>query len=301
MNEINFEYYGGEQMVLINSNRMWDIRSNTLCSWISTEKTATGIIVKVEENSNINSRECLIIVDDGSKDGIPILVKQTGYTNFLVDISEYVAIPYTYYTENDVYKLPFRVYGGSTQSVQPNELSDKIEKIWDNSNLFNDYVLNITQDMNGRFIFKHSDYNEYAEYCEKNGIYFQSQLLVKKLTIVNVGKDMMDGYVVFEYKGREYTNMLPSLVSVTYNSVSVININHMSFFDGELNYIDECPIDITVKGDWVNVKYDEKTKKIYLKCKNRNYFSDRRCDIIIKNRLNNKQVFKTILEQKHNL
>jgi uncharacterized protein YjhX (UPF0386 family) len=75
----------------------------------------------------------------------------------------------------------------------------------------------------------------------------------------------------------------------------------MSVFDGELNYIDECPIDITVKGDWVNVKYDEKTKKIYLKCKNRNYFSDRRCDIIIKNRLNNKQVFKTILEQKHNL
>lgn len=301
MNEINFEYYGGEQTVLIDSNRMWNIRSNTLCSWISTEKTATGIIVRVEENPNINNRECLIIIDDGSKDGVSVFVKQTGYTNFLVDISEYVAIPYTYYTENNVYELPFRVYGGSTQAVQQNELYGKIEKIWDNSDLFNDYVLKITQDINGTFVFRHSDYNEYEEYCKKNGVYFQPQPLVKKLTIVNVGKDMMDGYAIFEYKGTRYTNTLPSLVGVTYNSVTTIDINHMSFFDSGLNYIDECPIDITIKGDWINVKYDEKTKKIYLKCKKRNYFSGRRCEMIIKNKLNNKQAFKTILEQKHNL
>lgn len=301
MESINFKYSGGNKTVSISTtapNISYRVIPSEYTDWFTYTIGITSLTISVGENASyIRRTSRLTLMDDnGNSDYIDI--SQDGYNNLLMDISTYVVIPYTYYADKKTYNLPIRVYGGDGNFITDDTISDKIEKVFDDSNLYNDYIFHIDKETNGTFTFKHSDMDEYIEYCKDNNIPYDSLKLLKQVVVRNIPKEIMDGYTVFSYLGQEYIDNLPSIITVNHIVPTTITIDYSCFFTKDMNFVETSDFIIDAPSDWVKSFFDETDKKIYLKAANENKLTDRRGTITVRNRYNPKQTYSATIIQK---
>ena len=301
MKEVKFKYYGGIESVNIStnaSNTSLKVQKEYPCDWLSYSIFPTSISISATENSYYEDRVCRLTIfnTNGNRDSIEI--KQDGYRNLLVDLSLYAIIPYTYYSDHETYDLPIRIYGGSGEFTTHESISDKIEKVFDDSDLYNDYVFHISSDMNGTYTFKHKNRDAYIEYCKQNNIEYDEANLEKSIVVRNLTKDVMDGYTIFSYYGKEYVNGLPPIITVNHVSSTVVSIDYSCFFNSNMDFVENSEYEIGGGTQWLKTYYDRDNKKIYLKAVDKTALSDRRCTITVRNLLNPKQYYTAIVLQR---
>lgn len=301
MKSIKFKYSGGNETVSITttaSNVSYKVVPSEHCDWFTYSIGATSLTVTAGENPSYMERMCRLTVIDDNGNSDYIDISQEGYTNLLIDLSVYVVIPYTHYADSETYDLPIRIYGGSGNFITDNVISDKIERVFDDSDLYNDYIFHIDKETNGRFTFKHSDMDEYIEYCKDNNIPYDTSKLLKQVVVRNIPKEIMDGYTVFSYLGQEYINNLPPIITVNHIVPTVITIDYSCFFTKDMNFVEATDFIIDAPNDWVKSFFDETDKKIYLKAVSKNSLTDRRGTITVRNRYNSKQTYSATVIQR---
>ena len=301
MRKLNFKYYGGSETVSISTNAPsvnFKVIPSEHCDWFTYTINPTSITVTVGENVSFIDRTCRLTISNENGNSDYIDISQDGYRNMLVDLSLYVIIPHTYYIHNETFDLPIRIYGGNAQFKTDKIISDKIEQVYDNSNYYNDFVFHIDRETEGTFTFIHSDRDEYLKYCVERDIKPKKEDLLKQIVVKHIDKKTMDGYTVLSYFGKEYVNTLPPMVTVNEATPTVIGIEYSCFFDGEYNLITDSEYEVKVLSDWVKLYYDKEHKKIYLKASGRSTISDRRCMMTVRNLMNPKQSYSTIVIQR---
>jgi hypothetical protein len=301
MESINFKYSGGKKTVSISTtapNFSYRVIPSEYTDWFTYTIGITSLTISVSENASyIRRTSRLALMDDnGNSDYIDI--SQDGYNNLLIDISTYVVIPYTYYAGKKNYDLPIRVYGGDGNFITDDTISGKIEKVFDDSNLYNDYIFHIDKQTNGRFTFKHANRDEYIKYCNENGIPYDDSKLLKHVIVRNIPKEVMDGYTVFSYLGMEYINKIPPVITINPTTPTTINVDYNCYFTKDMELVEDSDFIIDAPNDWVKSIYDVADKKIYLKAINQNRLTDRRGTITVRNRYNPKQTYSATIIQK---
>lgn len=301
MKSVNFKYFGGSEkisMATTASNVSYTVMCSEPCDWLKYSIATTSLTITVEKNISYIKRKCRLTVIDGNNNSDYIDISQDGYTNLLIDLSAYVVIPYTYYSHSETYDLPIRVYGGSGEFITDVEISDKIERVFDDSSLYNDYIFHITKETNGTFTFRHVDMNEYIDYCKQNNMPYDGTKLLKRIVVRNVSKEVMDGYTQFSYLGQEYINTLPPTITISHSIPSTITVDYSCFFTKDMNFIEVTDFLVDAPKDWVKAFYDNINKKIYLKATTKNALTDRRGMITVRNPYNPRQTYSTTIIQK---
>lgn len=302
MKTLEFDYYGGTQSVTVTTSApdaRYMVSGDGNHSWVTYISSPTSISVTVVTNTDYMARECRINVISRSGNAIDyIIVKQSGFQKLLVDLSAYVILPSSYYEKHTTYDLPFRVYGGNGNIVTNPQIETKIEKVYDGDGLYKDYIFHIDRSLNGNFVFTHSDCTDYTDYCVRNGINYNISDIEKRIAVRNIDRTVMDGYTLFKYRGREYTNQLPYIISINDQTPTVITIEYSCYFDNDLEFFECEDFLVETTAIWAQCIYDKANKKIYLKANGKNSFSDRKCMVRIVNKENKKQEFTAFLEQR---
>lgn len=301
MESINFKYSGGKKTVSISTtapNISYRVIPSEYTDWFTYTIGITSLTISVSDNASYIRRTCTLTLTDDNYNSDYIEISQDGYNNLLMDISTYVVIPYTYYADKKTYDLPIRVYGGDGNFITDDTISGKIEKVFNDSNLYNDYMFHIDKETNGRFTFKHSNRDEYMKYCKENGIPYDDSKLLKHVIVRNIPKEVMDGYTVFSYLGMEYINNLPPVITINHITPTTVNIDYNCYFTKDMELVENSDFIIDAPNDWVKSIYDVADKKIYLKAINQNRLTDRRGTITVRNRYNPKQTYSATIIQK---
>ena len=300
--KITFDYNGGEytqNLKIRGTNLPWRYECND--DWILVTKTATTITVYVRPIYDFDTRTGTVKVYDKYNNELDLVVEQTGYYDLSIEMPTDVVLSYNYYKENDSYDVYITVYGGPLQYVDCKELEPYTQKVWDNSDMYNDFMVRIPQSLSGEFIIKHSDCEKFKEFCEEHGMEYPKDQLEKKLNIVQVSADDVIGEMVIEINGEEYTNKSDIFeVEVSYDKPVNINIVSTKFIvvESKTKYrvIKNSDVIIQTVPRWLDAKY--KPDKIELRCTEVNNFTDRYSEIMLQNKDNPRQTIRMQIKQK---
>ena len=212
-----------------------------------------------------------------------------------------VVLYHSYYDENDSYDVYLTVYGGPVQNIDCKELEPYTQKIWDNSDMYNDFMLRIPQSLKGEFNVKHSDCDTFKKFCEENNMEYPQDKLEKKLTITQVTAEDVVGEMVVEYNGKRYTNNgEPMNIEVGYNKLTQIKVISTKYMIVEsrtkCRVITDSPVNVQNGISWLDV--DIKDNVITIKCNEKNNFADRSTELRIENTNNSRQYIKLNIKQK---
>lgn len=301
-NKITFDYNGGEytqNLKIKGTNLPWRYECND--DWILVTKTATTITVYTRPIYDFDTRTGTVKVYDKYNNELDLVVEQTGYYDLSIEMPTDVVLPYNYYKENDSYDVYITVYGGPLQYVDCKELESYTQKVWDNSDMYNDFMVRIPQSLSGEFIIKHSDCEKFKEFCEEHGMEYPKDQLEKKLNIVQVSADDVIGEMVIEINGEEYTNKSDIFeVEASYDKSVNINIVSTKFIvvESKTKYkvIKNSDVIIPTVPHWLDAKY--KSDKIELRCTEVNNFADRYSEIMLQNKDNPRQTIRMQIKQK---
>ena len=299
---INFDYTGGkytQNFSIRGTNLPWRYECND--SWIVVSTGAMSLTVEVGVVYDFNTRTGVVKVFDKFNNEIDLIVEQTGYYDLSVEMPANIVLYQTYYNENPSYNVYITVYGGETQMVKCKELEPYLEKVWDNSDMYNDFMLRIPQTLKGDFTVKHSDSTKFRKFCKDHGIDYPKQNLEKKLSIVQVTSEDAIGKMVVDCEGREYTNNGEVIeINVTCNKPIEINIllteYVMVMSKTEYSVVKDSTVSVQSAPNWVDV--DTRGKKIRLKCNEKNNFSDRCFLTRLENKQNTQQYIPLKITQK---
>lgn len=299
---ITFDYNGGEytqNLKIRGTNLPW--RYECKDNWILVSTTATTITVFVRSIYDFETRIGVVKVFDKYDNELDLIVKQTGYYDLSIEMPSDVVLYQTYYDEKDTYDVYLTVYGGPVQYVDCDELKAYIDKVWDNSDMYNDFMLRIPKTLSGEFMVRHSDYDKFRQFCEENGIVYPKDQLEKKLNIVQITSDDVIGEMVIDINGVEYTNKSEIFeIEVGESEPLEINIKSTKFvvIESKTSYRIVKNSDVIVPGApyWLDVKY--KSNKIVLKCNEKNNFADRYSEIKLQNKDNSRQLIRIQIKQK---
>lgn len=299
---IKFDYNGGEytqNLKIVGTNLPWRYECDN--DWIFVSTAATTITVYVRPIYDFETRTGIVRVYDKFNNELDLIVEQTGYYDLSIEIPSNVVLYETYYDNNQTYDVYVTVYGGPVQYVDCGDLSGYIEKVWDNSEMYNDFMVRIPKDLKGDFIVKHSDWAKFKEFCDKMGMEYPKEQLEKKINIVQVSIDDVIGEMVVEVNGEEYTNK-SDVFELEVNSFKSVDINIKStkftVVESRTSYrvVRNSEVIVPVTPYWLDVKYSP--GKIFLKCNERNNFDDRYTEIMLQNSDNSKQKIIIQLKQK---
>ena len=300
--KITFDYNGGEytqDLKIRGTNLPWRYECND--SWILVSTTATAITVYVRPIYDFDTRNSVIKIFDKYNNELDLIVEQTGYYDLSIEMPTDVVLYQNYYDEYSSYDVYITVYGGPLQYVDCKELEPYTQKVWDNSDMYNDFMVRIPQSLSGEFTVKHSDCDKFEEFCNEHGMEYPKDQLEKKLNIVQVSADDVIGEMVININGEEYTNKSDIFeIEVAYDKPLDINIVSTEFIvvESKTKYriVKNSDIVIPVSPNWLDVKY--KTDKIELKCNERNNFADRYSEIMLQNKDNSRQMIRIQIKQK---
>ena len=300
--KITFDYNGGEytqNLKIKGTNLPWRYECND--DWILVTKTATAITVYTRPIYDFDTRTGTVKVYDKYNNELDLVVEQTGYYDLSIEMPTDVVLSYNYYKENDSYDVYITVYGGPLQYVDCKELEPYTQKVWDNSDMYNDFMVRIPQSLSGEFIIKHSDCEKFKEFCEEHGMEYPKGQLEKKLNIVQVSADDVIGEMVIDINGEEYTNKSDIFeVEVSYDKPVNINIVSTKFIvvESKTKYrvIKNSDVIIPTVPHWLDAKY--KSDKIELRCTEVNNFADRYSEIMLQNKDNPRQTIRMQIKQK---
>lgn len=299
---IKFNYTGGEYTQNFNiqgTNLPWTYECSD--SWIGITSGAASLKVKVGQIYGFNTRKGVVKVFDRFKNEIDLIIEQSGYCDLSVEMPSNIVLYETYYDKNQTYDVYLTVYGGPTQEILCEGLKPYIQKVWDNSDMYNDFILRIPQSLNGEFEVKHSDCDSFKEYCEKEGIEYPEGKLEKHISITQVSLEDTVGKMVIECDGKKYTNSDEIFdINVYYDKPTFIKIVSTAFIvvDSKTtcHTVTNSPVSLVGAPDWLDVEYNNNTIK--LKCRQKNNLDNRACQICLENTKNSRQNIKITLKQR---
>jgi hypothetical protein len=300
--KITFDYNGGEytqDLKISGTNLPWRYECND--NWILVTTAATSITVSVRPIYDFETRTGVVKIYDKYNNELDFIVEQTGYYDLSIEMPTDVVLYQNYYDENNSYDVYVTVYGGPLQYVDCKELELYTQKVWDNSDMYNDFMIRIPQTVSGEFTIKHSDCEKFEEFCKEHEMEYPKDQLEKKLNIVQVSTDDAIGEMVIEVNGEEYTNKSDIFeIEVSYNKPVEINIISTKFVivESKTKYriVRNSDIVVPVTPNWLDAKY--KSRKILLQCNEKNNFGDRYSEIMLQNKDNTRQTIRIQIKQK---
>lgn len=299
---IKFDYNGGnytQNFKIRGTNLPWTYECDV--NWIGITSGATSLSLEVHPRYDFETRVGTIKVFDRFKNEIDLIVEQTGYYDLSIEMPTSIVLYESYYDENETYDVYLTVYGGPDQQIKCKKLDSYIQQVWDNSEMYNDFILRIPKKLKGTFNVKHSDYERFKNFCNKNNIDYPKSQLEKKLTIVQVTEKDVIGEMVIEYNGEPYTNYteIPEL-EVSYDTpieIKIVSTKYMVVLSKtEYQVIENSPVDLSMYPNWLDVKYVG--DKLILKCTQINNFNDRYSTIKLENSTNKQQNILINIKQK---
>ncbi len=300
---INFDYAGGQQtqnFKIRGTNLPWTYECED--GWITLSNGATSLTMDVRAIYDFNTRVGTIKVFDRFKNEIDLTVEQTGYYDLSIEMPTTIVLYEGYYKDNDTYDVYLTVYGGPLQMVDCDALKPYIQEVWDNSDMYNDFLLRIPKTLAGTFKVKHSDAKEFKKFCKKHGIKYPQNAMEKNLTIVQVTEEDAIGEMVIKYGGKCYTNRDETKqIDVRYDQPFTIELVSNKFTSviskTEYKVIKNTPVEVAVAPDWLNIK--RIGNKILLQCDRENPFADRYSLIKLVNKENPRQFITINIRQEN--
>lgn len=301
---IKFDYVGGTQTQKFNicgTNLPWRYKCDT--EWITIETGATSIIITVPTTYDFHDRSGVISLFDRFDNKLEILVEQKGYYNLSVECSKSLVLYHSYYDTHKNFDFYVTIYGGTNQKPICKELEDNLIQVWDNSDMYNDYILRITEDINGDYTIEHSEAKEFISYCKENGIEYDNSKLIKNISITQVNTDDVIGEIDITVNGEKYKSGDECKVTVnntdwldiTIDSTKYIHVNSYT----DYSVIDDRIVDCQQMADWLECKSIKGLVKI--KATEENLFNDRYTNLRLINRTNAHQYIDILVEQKCNV
>ena len=300
--KITFDYKGGkytQNFHIRGTNLPWTYESDS--PWIAITTGATSITMEVLPIYDFNTRTGRVKIFDKFKNEIDLIVEQTGYYDLSLEMPETVVLYHDYYDKNKTYDVYFTVYGGPVQNITCKKLQSYIDKVWDNSDMYNDFVLRIPQTLKGNFNVKHSDCDSFKKFCEENGLEYPKSQLEKKIEIVQVSTDDVIGEMVIKIGDEEYTNdgVVHNLV-IDSTNLTTLNVISTKFItvQSKTKYkvVTDSDIEISDTPNWVESKVCG--RRITLKANSMNNFDNRITTFKVYNSQNPRQYISFKLIQK---
>ena len=300
--KILFNYNGGEyiqNLKIRGTNLPWTYECND--AWINIKPGATSLTIKVGTIYDFNSRVGTIKIFDRFKNEIDLVIEQTGYYDLSVEMPNNIILYQGYYDENDTYDTYLTVYGGPVQCVDCEKLAPYIQKVWDNSDMYNDFILRIPQTLEGDFVIKHSDCDGFKKFCEENNLVYPQDQLEKQLSIRQVTAEDIVGEMVVEYDGKQYTNYDDKFtIEVGYDKSAQVKIISTKYLvvesKTECHTVTDSPVTVDNGIVWLDTNIEDKT--LTIKCNEKNYSNDRYTQIKLKNVNNPAQYIIIDIKQK---
>lgn len=290
---IKFDYNGGnytQNFKIRGTNLPWTYECDV--NWVRITTGATSLSIEVGTTYDFETRVGTIKVFDRFRNEIDLIVEQTGYYDLSIEMPTTIVLYESYYDENETYDVYLTVYGGPDQQIKCKKLDSYMQQVWDNSEMYNDFILRIPKTLNGTFNIKHSDYERFKGFCKKNGLEYPKSQLEKKLSIVQVTQKDVIGEMVIEYNGEQYTNYteIPE-INVSYDTPIEIKLVSTKYLvvvsKTEYKIIENSPVDLTIFPNWLEVK--RAGDKLILKCNQINNFEERYSTIKLENMANRQQ------------
>ena len=205
--DIEFDYNGGSYTQKINirgTNMPWT--SECADDWVKVENAPTSVTVTVSNTYDYEQRDSDVIIKDRFGNTLCLHVIQKGYENVYLECPEVIVMYDSYYDLNDYYDVYVTVYGGERQEVSCNKLQPYLTKVWDNSELYNDFKLRIPRELSGTFVIEHMEAKRYRKYCKEHNIEYDPSDIRKTLKIVKISQNDVIGKMVVVYDNIVYRN-----------------------------------------------------------------------------------------------
>lgn len=224
---IDFDHNGGsftQPISIRGTNMPWT--SECPDSWIGVENAPTAVTVSAGPTYDYVQREGDVFVRDRFGNTLCLHVVQHGYDGVYIECPETVVMYDSYYDANDTYDIYITVYGGERQEVSCAKLQPYLDKVWDNSEMYNDFKLRIPRDLEGTFVIEHMEAKRYRKYCKEHNIPYDGSAIRKTLKIVKISQDDAVGRMDVLYDGNVYRNgdrITVEIDSLHEKSVSVLS------------------------------------------------------------------------------
>ena len=300
--EIKFDYNGGEYTQNFNirgTNLPWTYECD--CPWLYITTASSSLTFKVDKTYDFQTRTATIKVFDKFRNEIDLIVEQTGYYDLSIECPTSVVLYETYYDENETYDVYVSVYGGPTQEVGCKKITPYLNKVWDNSDMYNDFILRIPKSLSGDFNIKHSDWKKFKDFCKASDMDYPKDNMEKKLSIIQISKEDVVGEMVLECNGETFTNKSEQVtLEVTSSNTLEIKVVSAEFVTiksrTEYEVNKSRDVKITSSPVWLDTTIIG--NKIILKCNEFNSFNDRLGAVVIENVNNVGQYAKIMIKQK---
>ena len=298
---IEFGYDGGSYTQAINirgANLPWTSECDD--TWVRVENAPTSVTVTVDRTYDYVQRESDVIIRDRFGNTICLHVVQHGYDKVCLECPEDVVLYDSYYDTNDTYDVYVTVYGGERQEVSCVKLQPYLDKVWDNSDLYNDFKLRIPRELSGTFVVEHMEAKRYRKYCKEHHIPYDNSDIRKTLNIVKISDEDAVGTMTVSHGGKVYRNgdrITVEIDSMHEETVSVLSsefrrvVSSTSYETVRNREVDFGPVPV-----WVSFTNDKGVLKIAASEPNR--LDTRMCTTRIVNTKNPRQFIDVDIVQK---
>lgn len=302
MKTISFDYLGGEytQNLKISGNNLpW--RYECSADWLAITTGATSLTIKTTPTYDFEEKNTEINIFDKYNNKLTLNVVQTGYTDLSLDCTTNVVLYKSYFDNFKTFDLYITVYGGKNQEINSDKLDNKISKVWDNSDLYNDFILHIDKNIQGTYTLEHQDLKRFKTFCKKNKLPFEEKKLKKEVTITQISNEDLIGTCVIEVNGKQYTNKDNCVLYINSTEPTIIKILSNKYVhvisNKEYEEINHRKVDIEKMAQWVKYTLPE-PHTISILADEYNWLSERRSIIRLVNHSNSHQYMDITLIQK---
>lgn len=278
--KISFEYKGGEyiqKLSIRGENLPWRYECNE--DWITITTGPTSLTISVAPTYDFRKREGNINIYDKFNNKLTLNVVQTGYMDLRIECPSSIVLYHTYYDLNDLFSVYLTIYGGERQEPSCNQLKPYISKVWDNSALYNDFVIRVPKTLEGTFTIEHMEARQFRKYCKENHIEYDNSLLKKTITITQLTAEDIVGEMVINIDGVNYKSGQECIVYINEKEAKTIDIVSTKFIklksNTEYDIIDNKNVELTKMARWVDVT--NKPGSILIKANDANMLTERQC------------------------
>lgn len=304
MKKISFDYLGGEytqKLKISGENLPW--RYECAADWLTITTGATSLTIKTTPTYDFEEKTTEINIFDKYNNKLTLNVNQTGYTNLSLECTTNIVLYKSYFDQFKTFDLYITVYGGKNQEISSDKLNNKISKVWDNSDLYNDFMLHIDKDMQGTYTLEHQELNRYKIFCEKNNLPFNIDKLKKDITVTQISNDDLVGTCIIEVDGKQYTSKDKCELYINSTTPVIIKILSNKYVhvisNTKYEEINHRKVDIEKMAQWVKYTLPE-PHTISILADDYNWLSERRSNIRLVNHSNSHQYMDITLIQTTN-
>lgn len=299
---ITFKYTGGQESITLNVMPYalpvtYVIDTNV--SWLEINVEFTKVTFIASPTFDYVPRSAVVKLVNNAGSEIIVEVKQEGYDGIGLECDNNVVLTDSYFHMNEYYNFYITVYGGETQELVCNKLKPNIEKVWDNSDMYNTFIIKIPKNLNGKYRIKHSEYSKYKKYCQETGIPFDETKVMRDINIIHISENDIVGKMRLEYKDIIYETRSEIPVTVTSKNETEINIISTEYYHQisrtKYEIIDNKEVDLQNYPHWLSVRLEN--NRIILKANESNKLSPRIIDIRVTNRTNPHQYIDLLIKQ----